>query len=596
MRSVITAGRYCGHCSAYLCLCSFWLWFALAGLALLPFPAAAADIVASSDRDPASLNESFTLIFSSDEEPDGEPDFSPLNEDFQVLRQGRSTQVNMVNGRLSRRTEWKLTVLAKRSGMLTVPRIAFGGEFSRPFTLTVVPGTAPPAAGGSDDKLVIEVEAEPKNPYVQAQVLYTIRLLHRIALRNGQLDDPKTIDAVVQKLGEDRRYQTERNGRLYGVIERRFAIFPQKSGSLRIEPINLEAELAGGPGSVFDEFFGRQGRIYKIRSDAMVLQVRPIPASFKGRHWLPVGKLQLEESWSTTPPETVVGEPITRTLAVTAEGITMGMIPELTDKNAVRPELQRYPDQPVLNEEHGAHGLISRRREKTALIPMKEGEYRLPGVELPWWNTKSDRLEIARIPERVLKAAPSPALPAAEPLPIAPSPAETQRSAAPEQVPAGAVSAAFPPREPTFWFWLAWACGLGWLSTVLVWWWTWRQRVNRETPTVEIPPPDLSRSLASLQRAAAEQDASAARRALLAWGLARWPDSPPANLEQLAARLGGAALQPIAELNQAVYGNRSRDWSGDALVGVIADASRNRRRRPEGVTSVDEGLAALYKL
>jgi hypothetical protein len=57
----------------------------------------------TSDRDPVSLEESFNLVFSADEDPDGEPDFSPLNEDFDVLRQSRSTQINMINGRLTRR-------------------------------------------------------------------------------------------------------------------------------------------------------------------------------------------------------------------------------------------------------------------------------------------------------------------------------------------------------------------------------------------------------------------------------------------------------------------------------------------------------------
>ncbi len=594
MRLVIIGGRQGGHGSTTSFLFSL-MRCGIVWLALLPSLTAAADILVATDREPVSLNESFTLIFSSDEEPDGEPDFGPLDEDFQVVRQGKSTQVTMVNGRLSRRAEWKLTVMAKRSGTLTVPPIAFGGDRSKPFTLTVVPGTAPAGRTVGDERLMIEVEAEPKSPYVQAQVLYTIRVLHRIALRNGQLDDPKLIDAVVQKLGEDHRYQTERNGQLYGVIERRFAIFPQKSGVLRIEPIHLEAELAAGPGSMFDEFFGRQARIHKIQSEPVVLQVRPVPASFKGKHWLPAGKLQLEERWSSTPPETPVGEPITRTLSVSAEGVTMGMVPELADKNAALPELQRYPDQPVLNEEHGGYGLTSLRREKTAFIPMKDGEYRIPGIELPWWNTKSDRMEVARVPERVLKATPVPQLTAPDPGLMAPAPAETQPHATPDVTPAAGAGESHTLERP-FWFWLAGACGLGWLATAVAWWWTARHREPGETsPQALSPPPDLTKSLASLKRAVAGRDLLATRRALFEWSLARWPDHPPANLEQLAARLGGSAPLEIVELNRALYGEKAGDWSGEALVRLIADASKNRRNAAGTAQPSGEGLAALYK-
>lgn len=567
--------------------------FALLLTVLLPSLALAADIIGSSDRDPVSLNESFTLIFSSDEEPDGDPDFSRLSDDFQIVNQGRSTQIQMVNGRVSRRTEWKLTALARRSGTLTVPPIAFGDEMSRPFTLTVLPGKAGSSRSAVDEPLMLEVEAEPKNPYVQAQVLYTVRLLHRIALRNGQLDDPKLIDAVVQKLGEDRRYQTERNGHLYGVIERRYAIFPQKSGALRIEPIHLEAELAGGAGSMFDEFFGRQGRIQRIQSEPTVLQVRPIPASFKGTQWLPAAKLQLDETWSTTPPETRIGDPITRTLSVRAEGVTMGMVPDLTDKKAgALPDLQRYPDQPALNEEQGPHGLSSLRREKTAFIPMKDGDYRIPGVEIAWWNTDADRLEVARIPERLLKV--KPALQPTTPEATAPPDTVGPEFNTPGDAEAQS-SAPTRPVEQPLWFWLTWICVAGWLSTALAWWWKNRSGgAQKGAEQAANPRPDLSAAMKTLKRATAERNPAATRRALLDWGLARWPDQPPSNLEHIAARLGGAAPTEIAKLNLALYGQGPGEWSGDGIIRLIGEASKERGPMAESPGG-QPGLEALYR-
>lgn len=568
-----------------------------AGLVLLlsPLLASAMDIIATSDRDPVSLQESFTLIFSADEEPDSEPDFSPLYQNFEVLRQGKSTQVNMVNGQFSRRTEWKLTALAKRAGTLTVPQILFGGDQSKPFTLTVLPGRAPDSGASGDEPLMLEVEAEPKNPYVQAQVLFTIRLLHRIALRNGQLDDPKLIDAVVQKLGEDRRYQTERNGHLYGVIERRFAIFPQKSGALRIEPIGFEAELSGGPGSMFDQFFGHQGRIRKIQSDPVELQVRPIPASFKGKQWLPAAKLALDESWSTLPPETKVGEPITRTLSVHAEGVTMGMVPELADRSvAAVPELKRYPDQPALSEEQGPRGLTSIRREKAAFIPMKDGDYRIPGTEIPWWNTSTDHMEIARIPERLLKALPAPPSTVPEPNPPAVQPVHPDEPAAAASPAPALYTVSERVGQVDLWFWLTWAFAFGWLSTGVAWWWKSHNTKAGTTSATTAQPSDLSKPMKSLRCAAAAQDPAAARRALLDWGLARWPKNPPANLEQIAARLGGVAPQQIAELNRALYGQASGAWLGEEIYRLIADASTAGKRFSPAVEPA-AGLEGLYK-
>ena len=559
--------------------------------------ASGAEISATSDRDPVTLEESFNLVFSADEEPDGAPDFTPLAEDFDVLRQGQSNQINMVNGRLTRRAEWTVTVMARHAGEVTVPPIAFGRDSSRPFRLTVMPGRTRRPANREDAPLQLEVEAEPKNPYVQAQVIFTIRLLHQVALRNGQLEDPKLADAMIQKLGEDRRYQIEREGRRYGVIERRFAIFPQKSGALRIEPVGLEAELAGSGNSMFDQFFGGRGRIAKIRSEAVTLQVRPIPAAFKGRHWLPAAELKLDQAWSSDPPSTKVGEPITRTLSVRGEGVTMGMLPELTARNAAgSADLKQYPDQPSLSEQHGPNGLTGLRREKTALIPMQDGSFKVPGVEIPWWNTKTDKLELARVPEAVLEVLPSPQTattppPAEEELDLsglAPKPSEPAANPA-----ASSTAQPLPPTSDP-WFWATWLCAAGWLATIAAWSFRGtRPRVAKTREEAETVP-DLSSSLKALKRACADRDPEAARRAILNWSAARWTTSPPVNLEQTASRLGGPATAMIGDLHRALYANGEEHWNSDGLYALFADHMRGPASKKDPAHA-GETLEALYR-
>ncbi|RYU59694.1 protein BatD [Methylolobus aquaticus] len=558
-------------------------------------PAWAVEVNVTSDRDPVSLEESFNLVFSADEDPDGEPDFSPLNEDFDVLRQGRSTQINMVNGRLTRRAEWTVTVMARQAGDVTVPPIAFGSDNSRPIRLTVLPGRAHRSAGRESAPLQLEVEAEPKNPYVQAQVVLTLRLLHQVALRNGQLEDPKLEDAMIQKLGDDRRYQIERDGRRYGVIERRFAIFPQKSGTLRIEPIGLEAELAGSGNSMFDQFFGGGGRVTKIRSEATILQVRAIPAAFKGKHWLPAASLTLDQAWSSDPPSTKVGEPITRTLSVRGEGVTMGMLPELIDRSAAAAaELKQYPDQPAISEQPGPGGLTGVRREKTALIPMKDGSFKVPGVEIPWWNTRTDKLEVARLPETMLKVLPSPDAPPPPPLPED----ELDLSGLAPKTPEPSATAQAPAAQPVPltanpWFWATCLCAAGWLATGLAWYFR-GGRKPAATATKGERAPDFSGTLKQLKRACADGDAEAARRAILAWGAARWPALPPVNLEQMASRLGSEAHPLIQNLNRALYANGKGQWNSEGLYALFADQSRDGAKS-KGKSDGGEALEALYR-
>ncbi|MFO1417802.1 MAG: BatD family protein [Methylotetracoccus sp.] len=571
-------------------ICAITL-LALIGL-LLP-ALAQATVSGSVDRDPVAIDESFTLLFSTDGEPDGDPDFRPLDDDFELLHQSQSTHVTMNNGQLSRRTTWSLAVRAKRLGSVTVPSIPFGRDRSSPFGITVVPGQAAtrPATNPGGDDLLLEVDAEPRNPYVQAQVLLTLRILHRVALRGGQLEDPKLSDAIVQKLGDDRRYQVERHGQRFGVIERRFAIFPQKSGPLHIEPLTLEAEASIGAGSMFDQFFGSQSSTRRVRSSPITLQVRPIPAGIKGRQWLPAAKLQLEEHWSSDPPETSVGEPVTRTLSVRGDGVTMGMLPELGAKSPDDGALQQYPDQPALKEDFGAQGLNSSRREKTAFIPTRDGSYRLPGVEIAWWNTTTDRPEVARIPERTLRVKPGTNA-------LAPRPPEPDAVAVPAEQPAAAQAPPASSAVPsTIWIWLASIFGVGWAATGAAWWW---QGARNRRPTAAASPTTSGgaslKPLRALERACLSGDAAQTRTALLAWGRDRWPTDPPRNLEQIAQRVDPEFAEDLNLLNRALYSPTTDSWHGPRIYEAAAALSRTRPAHPSAGAGTDAALASLHRI
>ena len=153
-------------------------------LLLVALPAAAATIEVTPDRNPVPPGESFRLVFSAHGSVDDDPDFTPLQKDFDILSQGRSSQVNIVNGSFSRVTQWTLELMPKQAGELTVPAIHFGTDVSPEIKVSVGGGTATAVPGNRD--LFLELEVGPRNPYVQAQVLYTVRLLRTVELEPGE--------------------------------------------------------------------------------------------------------------------------------------------------------------------------------------------------------------------------------------------------------------------------------------------------------------------------------------------------------------------------------------------------------------------------
>ena len=541
------------------------VWFGLLGLMLMfSIPAQAAVIKANPDRNPVQMNETFNLVFSSEERVDDDPDFSPLNEDFEIISQNQGSQVSIVNGKMSNKQEWTLTLSPKRTGTLQIPSIAFGSDRSQAININVSANSdASPSSSASnapdDEGIKLEVEAVPKKPYVQAQVIYTVRVLFRVNVVGADLSELAVQDALIETLG-DSNYNTTRNGLTYRVLERKIAIFPQKSGLLRIDPLHLTAQVEVGSRS----FFSRSTRAIQVKSDSIDLEVRPIPASFTGKHWLPAADLKLEQSWSQNPPQVKAGEPLTRTLTVSALGVTKGLLPELGTEIRLDPSIKQYPDQPVLNEEKSTTlGISSSRQEKSALIPGKPGKFTMPAVEIPWWNIKTDRMEIAKIPEVTLVVeASGEALNQASPNnPISRESTESS----PDKANGSAAQANL---SKPIWFWLALAFGFGWFFTGLGWWWT--SRKTKAAPSSESSPKtepstDIAIARKSLRSACTHNDPAAARTALLQWAKAYWPEQKPATLAEIASLGGGQLAVEIGHINRVLYSHAGETWEGNAL-------------------------------
>jgi hypothetical protein len=89
----------------------------------------------------------------------------------------------------------------------------------------------------------MELDAQPGTIYVQSQIVFTLRLFIGVSTGRATLTQPEITggEAIVERLGEDSQYTTERAGRNFIVRERRYAIFPQQPGRLTIGPATFEA-------------------------------------------------------------------------------------------------------------------------------------------------------------------------------------------------------------------------------------------------------------------------------------------------------------------------------------------------------------------
>jgi len=556
----------------------------------------AASVTAILAQKQINQDETVSLTIRIDSQQQGvNPDFSGLEQDFDMLSRSQRSQIQIINGKKTAYTDWVLTLAPKRSGILIIPAIQVGNARSQPVPLTVRTDEQQRQSGQSPD-IFLTMETEQDSVYVQAQLIVSLRLYTRVSIQRGALTPPEPSHATVIPLGEDSQTTTKIGTENYDVIERRYAIFPEASGELTIPPSLFEGEIKipgrsrssglGGFG-----FFNDNLKTLRIRSKALKVTVKPQAAGFTGSHWLAARNLQIHASWQPTPPEFKVGEAVTRSFILRAIGLQGGQLPPLPQTDLAG--LTFYPDKAQQQNQVEANHIIGLMGQKVAIRPNQAGEYVLPAIEIPWWDTAADIQRYARIPAHTIQvaaAAPTDALlpPQVQAnLPIEIDTVQPALSPVSEIMPQSSQKTL-----PNWLIWLTVFFGLGWLLTALTWW---QQHRNTSTKTVGKPVViNLRAQRKTIQQACQRNNAVQTQQALLMWAKARWQTHPPVNLQQLANRLDNATSTELLHIiSQHLYAQSPENWQGEStwagLKAILIQTEKKQKHK-----SKPQPLPPLY--
>ncbi len=534
-------------------------------LLLVSTESAQATLKLQVDRTTINAGDSLTLNLDYDGSA-AAPDLSALQQDFQVMASQQTSQVQINNGRISRRRTVQLRLLPKRTGQLTIPALRWGTDSTTTVSITVgdaQTGNTQPGSARPDDPASASARADtgkaarfeshttPATAYVQGQLTYTRRLLYNgDAQVYGELPElPDIPGAIVQPLTAPAPDSTEIEGVTYGVYEQRFAIFPQESGELVIPAVGVDASISQPDG-------GR--RHARISSQPIRVHILPKPADFpSSAAWLPAQHVQLDERW-TLPQHLEVGQPIMRTVRISSEGLSNSVLPPMPWKAIAG---TRFYSEPATEQESTDGVFITgTRTQQFTWIPTHPGRITLPGVQLLWWDVNAGSIRRATLPQRTLVITGSAAPP--DPRSVLP---RTARDAPAQHAAAGrAWLDAFraPPLSGIVVAvlviaisWLVWLAGRATVRVLGA-----RRRTHiamRHSPT-RLAAVQWSR----LSDACRTNDARAAHRAFTEW-VALQANAPTWRQAGVAQRLR-AASYPLADASAAA-GNAPHiapDWNG----------------------------------
>jgi len=248
---------------------------------LLATQALSATVTAELDRNDLVEGETVTLVFqTNDSQQSLDTDLSSLEADFHIVDRRSETQMSIVGGRQSAVVRLLVTLEPRHKGLLQVPALEFPGGARTP-VLAVNVKPAPELEPGELPPVFIETELEPREGpyYVHAQLSLKVRIFYQQNLTEAAINPPAPQQASVRLLDEV-PYQADKDGTRYRVLERRYAIFPERSGDLTIPPMQLTGRLIERPSERLWQPSVR-GRRVRIESDPLTLTVKPKPPEFR---------------------------------------------------------------------------------------------------------------------------------------------------------------------------------------------------------------------------------------------------------------------------------------------------------------------------
>ena len=475
----------------------------------------------------------------------GEPDFGPLIKDFEVLSNNRQQNYSNVNGKTESYTAWTLELRPKRAGILLIPSLTFKKEVSNAIELRVRAAPSNSSANPGTQPIYTETTVDANTPYVGQQVILTHRLYTSVQLRDFALSELAIDKAVLHRLG-DTQYQKVINGRNYLVLEVKYAIFPQSEGPLIIPSLRFGAYEVNNR-SQFGVFNNRGNQIVRdTEPKSLEVTARPPQASVDG--WMPSTSVTMEQRWSGDIDSVTVGEPVTRTITIRAEGLSGAQITPLQEPQGNN--YRGYPDQPQLDEIVTTNGLTATRIESLALVPNNSGEITLPAVELIWWDTNSNKRRVASLPSITLQVSPS------ENADVAANDNNVMQGTNDAMTTLAADAS-----KPKVSFMTNLSLALNaLLVTLIVTLLIGRKRKalaarsQQAALSSDSARLNLKQQLRAIESEAKDDNLMAMREAILRWGKTLFAENPPSTLKSLGDLLGNPSIsQLFAQLDQQLY-------------------------------------------
>ncbi len=359
----------------------------------------------------------------------------PNFKDFTIFGgPNQSQSMSIVNGNMSQSTTISMFIAAKKEGKFTIgPASVLANGTQKletaPIIIEVTKGAAQPQQGQTQSAQPQQNQAPDKNQYaseisnedlfvrtylsktkcfIGEQITITQKVYSRVDLRgfqnikfppyNGfwsqQEDNNKQIDLKQENV----------NGVMYYVAEyNKVYLFPQRTGTITIEPVELECivrrQTQRQPRNIFEQFFGSGGYedvAVKVKSKAVKVEVKELPEANKPESFTgAVGNFSYKAEISKN--QVKANDAVNLKLTVTGKG----NIKLLDEPNITLPESFESYDPKITENVKTAGGVSGSKTFDFLIIPREKGEFILSNLNFSYFD--ADKKQYIKLPSPDIK-------------------------------------------------------------------------------------------------------------------------------------------------------------------------------------------------
>ena len=360
-------------------------------------------VTASVDKQELTLEDSVNFSIVVEGTRSAPPPQLPPLDSFKVRPRGSASSFQIINGDRSSSITYNFALLPKEAGTFTIgpATVDIDGKKYRTAPITLVVKKLS-AISDTSREVFAEMVVSNKKPYVQEQVTATLRIYHRVEVKNLKTDiqfQGFRKEALKGPIQNTRIV----NGIRYLSYEISTALFPLRPGKVEIPASVIELDQVdrarnGGASDRFDPFgqgsiFNNFGRLKHktLRTKPVALDVQPLPQKNHPENFSNlVGDFIISAQLSRTEVE--AGDTTTLTVTVAGQGNVKDLYlssPSWGD------DFKVYEDQPEYQQTAGARFVSGEKVYTYALVPLQPGKLQVPAILLNYFDpTKGDYVSI----------------------------------------------------------------------------------------------------------------------------------------------------------------------------------------------------------